>query len=169
MMIDPTTTSYRFRRMLPDDLPMVQRWLETPAVREWWFGADGELASISKNDLNDPHVAMWIVSHHSQAFAYIQDYDPHAWPGHHFSHLPPGSRGIDQFIGVPEMLGRGHGSAFIRAHVDQLFTRGAPSVGTDPNPHNARAIRSYQKAGFLAVEERMTQWGNCLLMERHAV
>lgn len=83
-------------------------------------------------------------------------------------HLQPGSRGIDQFIGVPEMIGRGHGPAFIRVHLMRLFAAGAPAIGTDPNPANTRAIRAYEKAGFIARGERMTDWGPALLMERHA-
>ncbi|CAK7260839.1 aminoglycoside 6'-N-acetyltransferase (plasmid) [Shinella sp. WSC3-e] len=163
-----TMSDYRFRRMLIDDLPMVQRWVETPAVRQWWVDANGHPSSIDKHDLSNTNVAMWIVSYRGAAFAFIQDYDPHAWAGHHFSHLPPGARGIDQFIGVPDMIGRGHGSAFIRSHVDLLFSRGVPSVGTDPHPTNTRAIHSYEKAGFVPFRESMTEWGNCLLMERHA-
>jgi aminoglycoside 6'-N-acetyltransferase len=161
--------TYSFRRVTTADLSMVRCWLETPAVREWWIDVEGQPADpIEEEDLADPHVAMWIVSILGDPFAFIQDYDPHAWEGHHFSHLPPGSRGIDQFIGVPGMLGRGHGSAFIRAHVNSLMAGGAPAVGTDPNPNNARAIRAYEKAGFVRREERATEWGYCLLMERYA-
>ncbi|MFN4276930.1 MAG: GNAT family N-acetyltransferase [Ferrovibrio sp.] len=64
------------------------------------------------------------------------------------------------------MLGRGHGSAFIRQHVARLFAEGAPFVATDPDPDNARAIRAYQKAGFriLENEARITDWGRAQLM-----
>ena len=99
-------------------------------------------------------------------FAYVQDYDPHAWVNHHFATLPQGAEGIDQFISEPDMIGRGHGSAFIRAHVDQLFTRGAPAVGTDPHPTNRRAIRAYEKAAFVRDIEQHTNWGRALLMVR---
>lgn len=159
---------YDFRRASPHDLSLIHKWLETPAVREWWVDADGEPADpIDEDDLNEPDVAMWIVSYQSTPFAFIQDYDPHAWPDHHFGYLPPQSRGIDQFIGVPELLGCGHGSAFIRAHANRLVAEGAPVIGTDPNPPNLRAIRAYQKAGFRTKEERMTEWGRCLVMEFH--
>lgn len=161
--------TYSFRRATTADLPMIRRWLETPAVREWWIDAEGQPADpIEEKDLTDQNVAMWIVSYLGDPFAFIQDYDPHAWDGHHFGHLPQGSRGMDQFIGEPGMLGHGHGSAFIRAHVDSLMAGGTPAVGTDPNPDNARAIRAYEKAGFIRCEERATEWGHCVLMERHA-
>lgn len=158
---------YSFRPMSAEDLVMARRWLETPEVRRWWGDPDGEI-SLLEEDIDDPRMAMWIVAHGSRPFAYIQDYEPHAWAMHHFAFLPPGSRGVDQFIGEPDMIGCGHGSAFVRAHVDRLFAQGAPAVGVDPDPANARAIRAYEKAGFdrgLVVD---TEWGPSMLMTRHA-
>jgi aminoglycoside 6'-N-acetyltransferase len=81
--------------------------------------------------------------------------------------LPEGSRGVDHYIGEADMLGRGHGSAFVRLHAERLFAAGAPAVGADPHPDNARAIRAYGKAGFVAAGGAIkTPWGLALLMER---
>lgn len=165
------TRPYRFRPVTGEDLPLLARWVTTPAVREWWIEADGSPAPpYDETILSDPEVSLWLVSHMAEnggaPFAFIQDYDPHAHPGHHFAHLPPGSRGIDQFIGVPAMLGRGHGPAFIAAHCESLARRGAPAIGTDPHPTNARAIRAYGKAGFVAGAKVDTAWGPALLMEK---
>jgi len=110
---------------------------------------------------------MWIVAYQGRPFAYAQDYSPHDWDAHPFAHLPPGSRGIDQYIGEPDLLDVGHGSAFVRAHCDRLFAAGAPAIGTDPHPENFRAIRAYEKAGFRVASQPMdTRWGRALLMER---
>lgn len=155
-------TAYSFRPMTAEDLPMVRGWIATPEVAPWWDGDDD-----LEEGLSAPDTRQWIVSLRDRPFAYMQDYDPHAWPGHHFAFLPPRSRGIDQSIGVPDLIGRGHGSAFIRAHVDRLFVEGAPAVGTDPHPDNARAIRAYEKAAFVAGETRDSDWGLCRLMTRH--
>jgi aminoglycoside 6'-N-acetyltransferase len=131
---------FGFRPMTIEDLPTLRRWLRTADVRRWW-GDPEEQAALLRDDLDDPRMTMWIVSHEERPFAYIQDYDPGAWAMHHLGGLPSGSRGIDQFIGEPEMLDRGHGSGLVRAHVDRLFASGVPAVGTDPDPGNARAIR----------------------------
>jgi len=65
------------------------------------------------------------------------------------------------------MTGRGHGAAFVRLHGDRLFAAGAPAIGADPHPDNARAIRAYAKAGFTAVSGPLdTRWGRAVLMER---
>ena len=79
----------------------------------------------------------------------------------------PGARGVDQSIGDPDLVGLGHGSAFVRRHVERLFEAGAPAVGTDPHPGNRRAIRAYEKAGFAVRSGPLdTPWGLCLLMEQ---
>ncbi|HSI02280.1 MAG TPA: GNAT family N-acetyltransferase [Reyranella sp.] len=66
------------------------------------------------------------------------------------------------------MIGRGHGSAFIRQFCDELFFGGEITTvtTTDPDPANARAIRAYEKAGFRPVERQSTPWGSVLLMQR---
>lgn len=161
-------SAYAFRPMIADDLPLARRWLETPEARRWWGDPDEQVALLAA-DLDEPRMRMWIVAHAGRPFAYIQDHDPLAWDLHHFGDLAPGSRGIDQFIGEPDMLGRGHGPAFIRARADRLFAEGAPTVGTDPDPANARAIRAYEKAGFAAVAETLDWEGDpTLLMLCHA-
>lgn len=73
---------------------------------------------------------------------------------------------MDQYIGKPDMLGRGHGTAFLRQQCTRLFEEGVPAIGTDPHPDNVRAIRAYQKAGFKIVSGPVdTRWGRAILME----
>jgi aminoglycoside 6'-N-acetyltransferase len=64
------------------------------------------------------------------------------------------------------MLGRGHGSAFIRVFADQLLASGIPRVVIDPDPANTRAIRAYEKAGFCRDRVVDTPDGPALLMVR---
>jgi RimJ/RimL family protein N-acetyltransferase len=79
----------------------------------------------------------------------------------------PGARGIDQFLANADQLGIGLGSAMVRAFVDRLFEDPqVTQVQIDPSPDNARAIRSYEKAGFVAGGEVVTPDGPALLMLR---
>lgn len=155
--------TYGFRRMTEADLPMLRQWLQTPDAAAWWGDLEDEMANLAA-DLHEPGMRLWIVSLDATPFAFLQDYDPQAWPDHPFRDLPKGTRGIDQTIGISAMIGKGHGSAFIAQHVMRLFDEGAPLVCTDPDPMNARAIRAYEKAGFTRFEQRGTEWGDCLLM-----
>ncbi len=157
---------YTFRPVTPADLPLLRSWRGLPQWVEWWGAADAE-DGFFEEAMADPHTAAWIVELDGRALAYAQDYDPHAWPGHPFAHLPAHARGIDQSIGPAKLLGRGHGSAFVSFHCDRLFSAGAPAVGTDPHPGNKRAIRAYEKAGFAVASGPVgIPSGRALLMER---
>jgi aminoglycoside 6'-N-acetyltransferase len=159
-----TRCVYSFRPLQTEDLPLISRWLDRPHVTEWWDDADG-LSEIEQA-MREPATEPFIVWCGGQPIGYQQCYDPHAYPDHPFADQPPGTYGIDQFIGEADCIGRGHGSAFIAAFVDLLFARGAPRIVADPDHRNARAIRAYGKAGFEAVERRLTIYGDTLLMAR---
>ena len=144
---------------------MVQRWLESPHVARWW-GDPAEQFALIRDDLGHPAMAQYIVTLAERPFAYLQCCDPAAWPDNGFGEQPNGTRGIDQFIGGPDMVGRGHGSAFIRRFVDDLFSSGTPRVLTDPGPDNVRAVKAYEKAGFGRQGRVETPDGPALLMVR---
>jgi len=153
--------TYRFHKATVDDLDMLVEWHSHPHVSAWW----GSGQPYDKGKLNDTRVARWIVTANERPFAFMQDYSVHDWEDHHFSQLPKGSRGIDQFIGDPTMIGLGHGTRFIAARVRVLFEEGAPVVATDPHPDNARAIAVYRKLGFEAFgSPQETEWGLILPM-----
>jgi aminoglycoside 6'-N-acetyltransferase len=158
-------SAYAFRDMTAHDLEMVRAWLGQPHVREWWGAPDVQLRLVA-DDLAEPAMDQYIVACAGRPFAYLQCYLPSAWPDNGLGAHPPGTRGIDQFIGEPEMVGRGHGSAFVRAFADGLLAAGAPRVITDPDPANARAVRAYAKAGFRPEREVDTPDGRALLMVR---
>jgi aminoglycoside 6'-N-acetyltransferase len=159
--------TYDFRLMTAGDLPMVRQWLQRPHVVEWWGEPDEQFDLVS-GDLDHPDMEQFIVAMGGRPFGYIQSYDPENWQPHPFGVQPNGTVGIDQFIGEPDMVGCGHGSAFIRAFVDDLLSRGAPRVLTDPDPVNARAVRAYEKAGFARDRFVDTPDGLALLMVRSA-
>jgi aminoglycoside 6'-N-acetyltransferase len=162
--------AYAFRRMTESDLPLLEQWLQLPDWRLWWGEPEEELASLAA-DLQEPGMRLWIVEHDDTPFAFLQDYRVHAWADHPYRDLlPDGACGIDQSIGIPDMLGRGHGSAFIAQHAERLLADGEPCIVTDPHPDNVRAIRAYEKAGFtrLCELDEAGDWGPVLLMVRRA-
>jgi aminoglycoside 6'-N-acetyltransferase len=156
---------YVFRPMTRADLPLVRRWLALPQVVEWWGDPDEQCALVS-GDLDEPAMDQYIVSMAGHPFGYLQCYDLTAWNSG-FGAQPQGTRGIDLFIGGPDMIERGHGSALIRAFVDGRLQNGAPRIVTDPDPANYRAIRAYEKAGFQRDRMVDTPDGPALLMVRN--
>ncbi len=179
--------SYQFRPMSADDLPLVRTWLTQPHVREWWGDPDEQFGLVS-GDMSEPAMDQYIVS--LIAFSsevgtglrqenasmqkpvgaplgYLQCYRLADW-NTGFGPQPADTRGIDQMIGPTDMIGRGHGSGFIRAFIEDLLTNGTPRVVVDPDPENARAIRAYEKAGFFRDREVDTPDGIALLMVRDA-
>ncbi len=100
---------YLFRAATEADRPLLLRWRSLPHVVAWWDALEPD-----EDVLDDPAVTRWIVEHAGRPFAFAQDYSPHEWDDHPFAHLPPGARGIDQFIGEPDMLDQGHGSVRVQ-------------------------------------------------------
>ena len=154
---------YSFRAARPDDLPLLRAWLRTPEVVRWWGDPDAEAAMLEE-DLTEPGMTMRIVSFDAKPFAYAQDYAVDRWPQAHFAGLPPGSRAIDSFIGELEMIGRGHGSVYLRLLAERLQAEGAPAVAIDPAADNMRARRAYEKAGFVGDGIVETSAGPWVLM-----
>ena len=157
---------YQFRPMSAGDLPLVRDWLAQPHVREWWGDPDQQFGLVSE-DMSHPAMDQYIVAIDGTPLGYLQCYRMTEW-NTGFGPQPDGTRGIDQMIGVPEMIGRGHGSAFIRVFIEDLLATGTPRVVTDPDPENPRAIRCYEKAGFAKDRLVETPDGIALLMVRDA-
>ncbi|WP_236939995.1 GNAT family N-acetyltransferase [Falsihalocynthiibacter arcticus] len=156
-----TARTYKFRQVTIDDLDLLKEWQARSHVREWWDADE----PYDQEEISDPRVSRWIISMDERPFAFMQDYTVHGWEDHHFAKLPKGARGIDQYIGDPEMIGVGHGSAFIGARMQALFDEGASVIATDPHPDNKRAISVYAKLGFEpSGPPKETQWGLILPM-----
>ena len=162
-----------FRPLAADDLPLLHEWLARPHVAEWWGGAPSSFAEVERDYAPSiagtvPHWC-YLACRGGEPVGFIQAYAPVGF--HHegwwLDEHDPGVRGIDQFLASADQLGRGLGTAMVRAFVATLFAD--PSVTriqTDPDPDNARAVRCYEKAGFRAVRELDTPDGRSLLMYR---
>ena len=158
---------YDFRSVADEDLPMLARWLTEPHNEERWGAVSESLAEI-REAMDSVETEPLIVELDGEPIAYVQSYDPHLEDDHPYQDQPMGTLGIDILIGPAEMLGKGHGSAIISQFVQMLFDEGAPRVIIDPDPSNRRAIRAYEKAGFVHFDTRHTIYGPALMMARDA-
>lgn len=139
-------SDYSFRPITRDDLPMFKAWLDAPHIEGWW-GDSATEARLVEDVLDKDIVDMRIVCHDGTPFAFIQDYNAHAFGAPQYAGQDPAARAIDTFLGDPAYLGQGHGAGYIAARLAEL-RRSAPVVLTDPDPANARAIAAYRRAGF---------------------
>ena len=158
------TMEYVFNPLSAADLPQIKRWLTQPHVVQWWHDPAEQFELVS-GDLDHPDMAQFVVATDGKPFAYLQCYRLSDW-NTGFGAQPAGTRGLDQFIGEPDMVGQGHGSAFISTFTQQLLSAGTPRVVIDPDPENGRAISAYEKAGFIKDRLVDTPDGPALLMVR---
>jgi len=158
--------------MRADDLPLMQRWLEMPHVKEWWGDPDEELRYIrdmidgrdttrpfifSVDDEPVGYIQYWFVGHHQNA-TWIAE---HPW----LADLPSDAVGVDLSIGDSDKLGRGLGSAALRAFAQRLIQQGHQTIIIDPDSANTRAVRAYEKAGFTAIPHLLGHTGDTLIMQ----
>jgi aminoglycoside 6'-N-acetyltransferase len=139
-----------FRALRRQDLPLIRHWLGQPHVTRWWGPADGELAKIRAHLDTPDGVDCHLFSLDGRPAGFLQCYRPADWPDGPFGPQPVDARGRDLIIGEAALLGQGLGTRVVRQFLDGLFAAGVPRVLIDPDPANARAIRSYEKAGFRA-------------------
>jgi len=137
----------------------VRRWLLEPHVSRWWADPprttypDDELDKFRRRirgDDADP-TRLFFIRHQGRPIGFIQcyridDYDDY---GRALA-LDVTAAGIDLFIGEPDLVGRGHGPALIRAFLrDVVFVRyDVAECVIGPSVKNLSAIRAYEKAGF---------------------
>lgn len=134
---------YSFRPVVAADLPVLAEWLRQPLVAEWWPGPDRQIALMGE-DMEDPVMHQVIACRDGIDLGYAQYYPANHWPAPHFADLPDDTLAIDVF-GGPQ--GQGHGGAWLRALGDLLLAD-VSTLAIDPAPHNLRAVRAYEKAGF---------------------
>ncbi len=133
-----------------EHLALLAGWLAEPHVRQWWGDPAEEIELIRDGRITGE--ADGYVGFVDDAPAgYVQSWEPSTFVGFEpwIADLSPGTIGIDIFVGPPHLIGRGIGTLLIRAFVARLRARGHDRIIVDPDARNARAIRAYEKAGFV--------------------
>jgi RimJ/RimL family protein N-acetyltransferase len=143
-------------------------WLKQPHVKEFWTESENELEVREKflGKLRSRGVESFIIQIDDQCIGYIQAYEADKIGGGWWPNASAGTYGIDQFIGNPALIGKGIGIQVVRSFVQRLIAdKGAKTIIADPDPKNARAIRLYQKLGFISKGIIDTPNGKAELMQ----
>ena len=142
----------------------IRAWLLEPHVSRWWADPpretypDDELEKYRRRirgDDDDP-TRIFFIRYRERPIGFIQSYriDDYDEYGRALG-LDFTAAGIDLFIGVPGLIGKGHGPALIRAFLrDVVFaTYDVAECVIGPSVKNTSAIRAYEKAGFRAFKD----------------
>lgn len=170
-----------FRALREIDLPLLHQWLNAPHVVEWWEEPttladvrEDYLPRLEEDDVLPLDarggVVQFIAHEQGAPFGFIQCYRVMAFQheGYWLDEKDPFAVGIDQFIGLPDRIGKGLGTRMLRAFIARTFEDPrVTSIQTDPDPRNARAIAAYRKAGFVDVGLVDTPDGRERLMRIH--
>jgi aminoglycoside 6'-N-acetyltransferase len=153
--MDDAMNRVTFRSLRERDVPTLKRWLEDPDVAPWY-----QEDSLELDHLREEYGAMLRGEDPTRGFifridgrdaGYIQCYviDDHPDYARQIA-VEAGAVGIDLFVGEPRVRNRGLGAAVIGAFLDRIvFGEMKAEVAIiAPAPDNARAIRTYEKAGF---------------------
>jgi aminoglycoside 6'-N-acetyltransferase-1b/aminoglycoside 6'-N-acetyltransferase-2 len=143
--MNPADEPVTLRPMTEADLVMLH---ERPSLSE-------VLEHYRPRVLGEEPVSMVVAMLGSEPIGFAQSYTAlGCGDGWWEEETDPGVRGIDQSLANPMQLNQGLGTRLVRALVERLFADPAVTkIQTDPAPANRRAIRCYEKAGF--VQERV--------------
>ncbi|GCD97022.1 GNAT family N-acetyltransferase [Embleya hyalina] len=159
----PAPAHFRFRRVLRADFPLLASWLSRPHVRRWWnhetepeavardFGdaADGLEPSEDLLALRDG-TPVGLVQR-----SRLADYPEYLAEFEEFIEVPAESVTIDYLVGDPGLVGRGVGTAMIRAVVADTWAARArtPAIVVAVAAGNIASWRVLERVGFTRVGE----------------
>lgn len=147
-----------FRPMVEGDLPQVAAWLREEHVQRWWrdpTAPDNVEAKYLPRILGLEPTEMRIILWEEREVGMIQRYLVDDHPDWGRSLAPSGATfnaaaGIDYVIGVPNLVGRGIGSAAVDGFSAETFARypGVEQIVVTPQAANRASCRVLEKAGY---------------------
>lgn len=162
-----------FKAMTEKHLPLWLKWSEKPHVKDVWFIDGYETVDyihrkIAGNGYDHP----FMIYLDDLPIGYIVCCDLYAYkticptPNGLFTNEDDGTFCMDLFIGEEAFLNKGLGTQIVSAFGEFVFDQfSAKRLLIDPALSNKRAIRCYEKAGFVVVGQANDGVTDCLLME----
>jgi RimJ/RimL family protein N-acetyltransferase len=143
-----------YRAATTDDVALLVDWHADPEVSRYWddetFTEEEMRARLGREGVDT-----WIVEEGGEPVGLLQSW----WEDD-----PPKRGGIDGFL-APFARGRGVMPAVARQLAADLLAQGWVEVTVDPYEWNERAIRAWEKAGFVEVsrghapdEDHSAEW-----------
>ena len=126
-----------------DDLDLLSAWFADPDVFRWWGGRplDRDVVAAKYTGARCPRVESHVIELAERPIGYIQ-----------YHRDGPGDAGLDMML-LPAFRDRGLGPRAARVMASHLRSNFGWTISVDPAQHNPRAIRAWEKAGFVAERE----------------
>ncbi len=162
-----------FKQFTKSELPLWQRWIEIPHVKDVWFiegyeAADYMVEKIAGNGYDYP----FVICLEGQPIGYVQCCDLYAYrtlcsePKGLFTNEAKGTFCVDLFIADEAYLNKGYGTEIVKLFCQKLINEfDAKKILIDPASSNKRAIRCYEKAGFTFVRNESDGITDCTIMQ----
>ncbi len=149
--------------MREEDLPLARRWLLEPHVRRWWHDdpnerdyPEGTIRDWLPRLRGEDATELYVISLDERPIGMIQSYRLQDEPEYvtEIGEVDEPAISVDLFIGLPELIGKGHGPALLRVFVRNALRRyDVDYCVIGPARANVAAIRAYEKAGSRYLRE----------------
>jgi aminoglycoside 6'-N-acetyltransferase len=159
VIVDDGSLSIRHMNDTAYDYALMVRWQNAPHVREWWDYDEPpmtlEQAILDYRDLTrtGASTTACVIEYEGSPVGYVQFYPwcEDAASAVEMGFEPePGWWGLDILIGELHLTGRGLGTRTVALVSKYLeTTHNAAAIALTTAVENHRAIRAYEKAGFL--------------------
>ena len=128
------------------DLPLLERWLRSPHVVQWWGTPDPHSTALGQRSV-DTHA---LITAEGRPVGYLcwQRPSREELEAADLTDLPEDLVDIDILIGEPEYLGCGVGPKALVLLLARLRSEGVGFAGVGTSSSNHAALRAYEKAGF---------------------
>lgn len=163
------------RELRQEDATYLVKWLSDERVLQYYEGRDRPHndALVQKHFYNDDAITPCLILFGAKPIGYVQYY---ALDSDYKTKYGYGEAaniyGMDQFIGEPDYWNRGIGTLLVQAMLEFLANViGVQKVVMDPQAWNERALRCYEKCGFVKIKQLpQHEWHegsmrDCWLME----
>ncbi|WP_409300631.1 GNAT family N-acetyltransferase [Peribacillus sp. SCS-155] len=158
-----------------DDKHLLVKWLSNPSILEFYEGRDNpfDLNKVTEvfYDPEDETV-MCIVQYEGKDIGYVQFYSLDTLTQKEYGYFNENIYGMDQFIGETQYCNKGIGSMLVSGMVSYLLEHEkAERIVMDRRTGNMRAIKCYEKCGFIKVKKLPNhelhegEYHDCWLME----
>ena len=143
------------RTLEDEDAELLAKWLSNPVVLEFYEGRDRphNMELVKKHFYEDrEEITQCIIQYNSMDIGYIQFYliDDEEKENYDYKDYKGTIYGMDQFIGESDFWNQGIGTRVIQETVKYLIEmKGANKIVMDPQSWNMRALRVYEKNGFI--------------------